>query len=111
MLGATHACANPLTRHYGITHGLAIAALLPHVVRWNYAVAGELYLELDLDDLGHRLARMAEMADLFVRLREHGISREDLPTLADEAAAQWTGQFNPRPFDAGGAAEIYEWAY
>src|SRR5262249_24363197 len=24
MLGATHACANPLTAHYGITHGVAI---------------------------------------------------------------------------------------
>ena len=35
MLGATHACANPLTARYGTTHGDAIAILLPHVVRWN----------------------------------------------------------------------------
>src|SRR5262249_5966949 len=35
MLGATHACANPLTARYGATHGVAIAALLSHVVRWN----------------------------------------------------------------------------
>ena len=111
MLGAAHACANPLTAHYGITHGLAIAALLPHVVRWNHAAVGELYRELDAGDLGHRLARMAETADLSVRLREHGISRESLPALAEEAATQWTGLFNPRPFDAAGAAEIYEWAY
>ena len=111
MLGATHACANPLTARYGITHGSAIAALLPHVVRWNHTVAGVLYRELDADGLGHRLARMAEMADLAVRLREQGVSREDLPTLAQEAATQWTGQFNPRRFDATGAAEIYEWAY
>jgi alcohol dehydrogenase len=111
MLGATHACANPLTAHYGITHGLAIAALLPHVVRWNHLAAGELYCELDGDDLGHRLACMAEMADLAVRLREQGVSREALPALADEAATQWTGRFNPRLFDAGGALEIYEWAY
>jgi alcohol dehydrogenase len=111
MLGATHACANPLTARYGTTHGLAIAALLPHVVRWNHTAAGGLYHELDAGDLGHRLARMAEMADLAVRLREQGVSREDLPGLAEEAATQWTGQFNPRPFDAAGAAEIYEWAY
>src|SRR5262249_1885937 len=32
MLGATHACANPLTAHYGITHGVAVGVLLPHVV-------------------------------------------------------------------------------
>ncbi len=35
MLGATHACANPLTARYGTTHGVAIAVMLPHVVRWN----------------------------------------------------------------------------
>lgn len=111
MLGATHACANPLTARYGIAHGLAIASLLPHVVRWNHSAAGGLYRELDADDLGHRLTRMAETADLYVRLREHGVSREALPGLAEEAAMQWTGRFNPRPFDASGAAEIYEWAY
>jgi alcohol dehydrogenase len=111
MLGATHACANPLTAHYGITHGLAIAALLPHVVRWNHRAAAELYCQLDEGDLGERLTRMAEMADLSVRLREQGVSREALPALADEAATQWTGRFNPRLFDAAGAIEIYEWAY
>ena len=46
MLGATHACANPLTARYGTTHGVAIALLLPHVVRWNGAVAGARYAEL-----------------------------------------------------------------
>ena len=29
MLGATHACANPLTARYGTPHGVAIASLLP----------------------------------------------------------------------------------
>jgi alcohol dehydrogenase len=111
MLGATHACANPLTAQYGITHGSAIAALLAHVVRWNQPAAGQLYRELDHDDLSQRLVRMAEAGDLFVRLREQGVSREALPALAEEAAAQWTGWFNPRPFDASGAMEIYEWAY
>jgi alcohol dehydrogenase len=46
MLGATHACANPLTQHYGTTHGAAIALLLPHVVRWNSAVVAARYAEL-----------------------------------------------------------------
>lgn len=111
MLGAAHACANPLTAQYGVIHGEAIAALLPHVVRWNQPVASELYRELDTGDLSRRLTHMAEAADLFVRLREHGVSREALPGLAREAANQWTGKFNPRPFDAAGALEIYEWAY
>src|SRR5215208_4729514 len=46
MLGATHACANPLTARYGTAHGVAIAMLLPSVVRWNESVAGRRYLEL-----------------------------------------------------------------
>ena len=46
MLGATHACANPLTARYGTTHGDAIAILLPHVVRWNAASPQAMYAEL-----------------------------------------------------------------
>ena len=35
MLGVCHSCANPLTAHYGITHGVAIGVMLPHVIRFN----------------------------------------------------------------------------
>src|SRR5579871_5198718 len=98
MLGATHACANPLTAHYGTVHGVAIAALLHHVVRWNQETAGELYQELVGGDLPDTLAAMAEKADLPVRLRELGVPAQDIPMLAAEAAQQWTGRFNPRPF-------------
>lgn len=43
MLGAAHACANPLTAHHGIPHGAAVNLTLPHVVRFNAAMAGEAY--------------------------------------------------------------------
>ena len=46
MLGATHACANPLTAKYGTTHGIAIAVMLPHVVRWNGEAVGDRYARL-----------------------------------------------------------------
>ena len=46
MLGATHACANPLTARYGSIHGAAIAVMLPHVVRWNAESCKERYSEL-----------------------------------------------------------------
>jgi alcohol dehydrogenase len=39
------------------------------------------------------------------------VKREDLLRLAEEAAKQWTGTFNPRPFDQAGAMEVYEQAY
>jgi alcohol dehydrogenase len=111
MLGATHACANPLTAHYGTTHGVAIAALLPHVVRWNWIAAGALYCELAGADLADRLSEMAAAAGLPSRLRDLGIPQDALPSLAEEAAVQWTGRFNPRPFDSAGALEIYQSAY
>ena len=111
MLGATHACANPLTAHYGTTHGVAIAVLLPHVVRWNRQAAGGLYRELGAAELADDLARMAEIAGLPARLRDLSVTADALGMLAGEAAAQWTGRFNPRPFDAAGALEIYQAAH
>ncbi len=129
MLGATHACANPLTARYGTTHGDAIAILLPHVVRWNGGEAGSLYAELvaasstferrsallegttAADVLAARLAALAAVGGLPTTLRDAGASSGDVAALARDAADQWTGRFNPRPFDAAGAREIYECAF
>jgi alcohol dehydrogenase len=110
MLGAAHACASPLQARYGVAHGVALALMLPHVVRWNRAAAGERYDDLHSGDLERRLRDLAELAGLPASLREAGIPTAALPRLADEAAAQWTGRFNPRPLDAAGAMEIYQWA-
>ena len=123
MLGATHACANPLTARYGTTHGVAIAVVLPHVVRWNADVAGSRYGNLlrvsggNAEDhlagegLAARLEKLADAGGLPKDLRSVGASRADLPALAAEAAQQWTGRFNPRPFDVAGAMEIYACAF
>jgi len=46
MLGAAHACANPLTARFDMTHGIAVGLLLPHVVRFNTEAVGPLYDEL-----------------------------------------------------------------
>ena len=46
MLGATHACANPLTARHRTPHGVAIAVMLPHVVRWNAETVGQRYADL-----------------------------------------------------------------
>ena len=125
MLGATHACANPLTAHYGTAHGEVIAMLLPSVVRWNGPVAGEHYAELlrlssvhadsgnvaPAEGLAQRLEQLAAAGGLNVSLSAAGVPQSDLSILAGEAAEQWTGTFNPRPFDGTGAMEIYQWAY
>jgi alcohol dehydrogenase len=107
MLGATHACANPLTARYGTVHGVAIALLLRHVVRWN---GNPEYADLHAD-LPARLYHLAQAATLPTRLQDAGVKPEHIPALSEAAAQQWTGRFNPRPFDAAGAREIYECAY
>jgi alcohol dehydrogenase class IV len=122
MLGAAHACANPLTAHYDITHGLALAMLLPHVVRWNASVAMDQYAALvrsagraangnAVEDLARELEALAGTAGIGKRLKDCGVEGGTLPELAALAAQQWTGTFNPRPFDAAGALEIYKAAF
>jgi alcohol dehydrogenase len=123
MLGATHACANPLTAHYDTTHGVAIALLLPTVVRWNDEVAGARYEELSrlsprhsrtkarAGGLAARLEQLARAGGFPSSLGEAGVLKSDFEKLAQDAAGQWTGRFNPRAFDAAGALEVYQCAY
>ncbi len=109
MLGVCHACANPLTAHYGITHGLAIGIMLPHVIRFNAPAVGHLYGELleeaglcnghidsAAEALAARIAHLMHIAKLPTSLTSCGVSRGILPVLAEEAGQQWTARFNPR---------------
>jgi len=110
MLGATHACANPLTARYGIAHGAAIAVMLPHVVRWNMDQVGGRYADLS-DRLPDRLEALARAAGLATTLRALEVREDSLESLASDAAKQWTGTFNPRRFDAADALELYRHAF
>jgi alcohol dehydrogenase len=120
MLGACHACANPLTAHYGLTHGMAIAILLPHVIRFNAPVAGPLYAELahynglrngdrgaPAEMLAQRIEQLARAASLPATLSACGIGPGILSVLAEEAAGQWTGRFNPRPVSEAELHHLY----
>jgi alcohol dehydrogenase len=122
MLGATHACANPLSARYGTAHGVAIALMLPHVVRWNGTAVGPLYAELlaarglpaagdAAAALAERLEALAVAAGLPRGLRAAGVVEGDVPGLAAQAATQWTGRHNPRPFDEGAARDLYRAAW
>ncbi len=116
MLGAAHACANPLTARYDIIHGIAVALMLPHVIRFNNSVAGEAYHELYPDgDLADRITALKQIGNLPNRLRDYPvqytIGTADLPTLAKEAATQWTAQFNPRPVNVNDFMKLYEQVY
>jgi alcohol dehydrogenase len=121
MLGSCHACANPLSAHYGMTHGVAIGILLPHVILFNAPEVEPLYAELTREAklptdyastpakaLARRVGELVQAADLPRNLTACGVSASILPLLAEEANQQWTARFNPRPVGELDLLGIYE---
>ncbi|MFL5339149.1 MAG: iron-containing alcohol dehydrogenase [Gemmataceae bacterium] len=122
MLGAAHACANPLTAHYGVTHGVAVGIMLPHVVRYNALAVGHLYADLTrgsgfcngepaADALARRVHGLMHAAGLPTTLAQCHVGRGILPLLAEEANQQWTARFNPRPVGEAELLRLYEAAW
>lgn len=124
MLGATHSLANPLTARFNVTHGVAIGVMLPHVIRFNAVDVGSLYGELAsavelcaADDPGaaERLAThvrgLTEQAGLPMSLSECDVDDGLVSTMAEEAAQQWTAQFNPRDVDVDSLEQLYRCAW
>jgi alcohol dehydrogenase len=96
-LGPAHACAQPLVENYHMSAGAAVALVLAPAIEW--IEQGE--------DLLPRLEELAAMAELPRSLRDTPVPEQALPRLAEEAAAQWSGRFSSRHFDAAAALEIY----
>jgi len=124
MLGGTHALANPLSANCGLTHGVAIGVMLPHVVRHNAQSVNGLYGRLanlaglcDAGDAraGERLAdhlrQLVALSALPVRLSDCGVDRKLFAVMAREATQQWTGTFNPRPLSEADFHTLYERAW
>jgi alcohol dehydrogenase len=122
MLGAAHAAGNPLTARYHITHGDAVASMLPAVIRFNAEddEARVCYAELaaragladprDPEGVQALLARLESLWALTgnpADLAGYDVHADDVDDLAVAAAAQWTGTFNPRPVDADGFRGLY----
>jgi alcohol dehydrogenase len=122
MLGVCHSCANPLTAPYGITHGIAIGVMLPHVIRFNALVVGQNYRELVEESglsngqpaaevLANRISELTSAAGLPDSLKECGVSDTILHLLAEEANQQWTARFNPRPVTEIEILKLYQAAW
>ena len=124
MLGAAHSAANPLTARFGVIHGQAVGIVLPHVVRFNaqQPEAAAIYAELakfaglvDWSDRDGQAveALIAELESLLQASQmQRSLSALNIPPsrlseLAEEAAGQWTAQFNPRPITAADFEAIY----
>ncbi len=110
MLGAAHACANPLTSDHQITHGIAVGLMLPHVIELNSQRVDHLYRQLS-PDLAGNVRCFQSIANLPNRLRDVGVAQSDLRRLALAASKQWTGNFNPVPLTEEILVQLYEHAY
>ena len=116
MLGAAHAAANPLTAHFRIVHGQAIGMILPWVVRFNaeHPATARLYEALQGGEIGRLFSRLdwlLNMAGMPRSLGECKVDPATIPSLAAEAAKQWTAGFNPRPLTELDFARLYHAAF
>ncbi len=128
MLGAAHSAANPLTARFSIVHGQAVGMMLPQVIRFNaqdesarlayagLAAAAELArvsdgLETAVEALICGIEALLRAGGMPPNLRQCGVTEDALPTLAAEAARQWTAKFNPRAIGEKDFLRLYEAAF
>jgi alcohol dehydrogenase class IV len=121
---AVHALAYPLGGMFGITHGVANAMLLPHVMAFNKdaivarlaTVARALDISWHDDDdetaaeaLIARLAEWTEVVQIPQDLRQFGVSEAHLDALAEAASKvkRLLGN-NPKPLGHGDIKAIYQ---
>lgn len=110
MLGIAHSCANPLTAHFGIVHGQAVGTMLPHVIEFNErdSTAAGVYASLaGMRNLPDRVRFHLQQSSMDLSLRSLGVNEAMIPQLAQEAATQWTAQFNPVPVTSALLEEVY----
>lgn len=126
-VGGVHALAYPLGGRHHLPHGLTNALMLRPVLEHNADAARDLYSELaPLIDPGcseagtqgrvralvDGLERLCVEAGLDLRLRDHGIPREEIPILASEAMKQTRLLVNnPCPIEEDDARRLYEAAW
>lgn len=112
MLGAAHAGANPLTARFGITHGCAVARMLPWVIRFNRRDREVAAIYAGLGDFlgGHPVEEWIEgliAAAGLERPSARGVAGGDIASMAEEATRQWTANFNPVPLQKADFVELY----
>lgn len=122
LLGIVHALAHPIGGLYDTSHGSVNAVLLPEVIRYDLPVVEDKLPELAWG-LGYRTAGDAALAGRIVQdavedllhhtraprsLRSLGVTREDLPEIAERALHDACILTSPRRADAADLRGILE---
>ena len=123
--GAAHAMSQTAGGVHDAPHGALTARLLGPVMEYNHAGEPERFARMaaafGLDVRGATVWHAAEMAVDYVHqltvdveipsLEELGFSRDEIPMLADKAAADPQSIGNPRDVDAAAYKRIYARAF
>ena len=125
-LGIVHSMAHSLGAYFDTPHGVANALLLPHVLKFNGVVCPELYRNMGrafgldmtnttdeeaIDKVVEAVKELSIKLNIPQTLREIGIPREMIPTLANQAINDACTPGNPREVTVEDIIDIYESAY
>jgi alcohol dehydrogenase len=116
MVGCVHAMAHALGGTHNIPHAVAVGLLLPHGILFN-GEGNLLYADLSAKLFGSRgdepaavlsvkVSQLLADCDLPRRLSQLGITIDDLPAVAEDAAVDGALFTNPREADADDLLKI-----
>src|SRR6056300_278653 len=123
-VAAVHALAYPLGGHFKLPHGLTNTLVLPGILEYNQEVTdysilakalfpheeGEMYYNRTdaAKIICRNITELAKLAGIQMKMSNHGISRDYIPTLAKEAMKQTRLLVNnPREITQKVAEDIY----
>ncbi|HBL1217794.1 TPA: lactaldehyde reductase [Enterococcus faecium] len=111
-LGLVHGMAHPLSAWYNIPHGVACAALLPTVMKYNKEYTGEKYreialvlgikgaAEMSLEDVREaacgEIDRLSKAVGIPETISELGVKEADIPAIVEDALRDVCTPGNPR---------------
>ena len=122
-LGAAHAMVHSLGGFLDLPHGECNAIMLSHVIRYNYDTCPERYqkigeaIGLDLSGLSdaekksaiiEAIITLEKQAGVDKTLGQLGVTKEDIPALAQKAMKDVCIVTNPRPIGVKDLEAIYE---
>jgi alcohol dehydrogenase class IV len=116
-LGVVHSLAHPMSSLLDTHHGLANAVNLPYGMRYNIGGSEKKFrqiarrMELPVEDgeaVVERLFALNGELGLPTRLRDAGVRKEHIETLADLAFADFCHPNNPKPVSREDFKQLYE---